>query len=135
MKKRWLILSIVIVLLFLIAFLFTRFTGFVVTGTGVNTCYDSDFGKNYWERGEVSGDYYLEEKQFFLIEDECEEDILHEYYCVTDQTGIHSYNAKQIYKCPEGCLDGKCLGKPKEVPHQSSLDRFIDYITIGRRLQ
>ncbi|HDD70658.1 MAG TPA: hypothetical protein ENF94_00695 [Candidatus Woesearchaeota archaeon] len=67
-----------------------------------HSCYDSDGGKNFNVKGELSinGESWV---------DSCRNDVeLVENFCM-----FHVRNAPQrgfvIYSCPYGCLDGKCL--------------------------
>ncbi|MBD3253198.1 hypothetical protein GF386_05675 [Candidatus Pacearchaeota archaeon] len=122
--KRWWIVLIVILIFVLAALSFVKLTGMTVTA--VNTCYDSDFGKDYWSVGEVRGEYYLFMRDVYAEEDSCKNNkILIEYYCVDDSSGFHSYRDREKFRCPEGCKDGRCLGEPVEVPRRGFFDIFI----------
>jgi len=116
MKKRGLKNSklIIILSLFLVIFILSLFYG-EITGflglTSVNTCSDTDFGKNYEIKGEISGKFYeggnLESKSYYE-EDKClSQNVLVEYYCVA--VNIHSYKSSVKYECRYGCKEGKCL--------------------------
>jgi len=114
MKKS--IIVIVFVTIFVVAVLFARFTGLVVTS--INTCTDTD-AKDSSSKGEVNGIYYMFTKENYTLEDYCvDETTLVEYYCVQD--GMHSYEESMKYKCELGCLDGACrtgeLVKTEERP-------------------
>lgn len=131
MKKGLLILSIIILVIFF--FLFARFTGLVVTS--INTCSDTDNGKDYGVKGKVFGAYYLFTKQDFLEEDYCkDEGTLVEYYCVAEGNGLHSYKQEIKYKCKSGCEDGICLGEEQasevnEIPKKFSfLNKIKNYL-------
>jgi len=113
--KKFIIIVALIIIIIILLLLFVRLTGFVVTGTAVDTCSDTDFGKEYWEKGKVYGDSYLFVKESFDEEDFCKNDkTLIEYSC--RNKNIHSYLEKTEYDCPRGCFDGKCLGQKIEVP-------------------
>jgi hypothetical protein len=105
MKKS----SIVFILigLFIIAIIFARLNGLVVTS--INSCMDTDGGKNYTAQGRVEGVYYLFLKEDFSEQDYCENDskTLVEYYCSLE--GMHSYKGSVKYECKLGCRDGKCI--------------------------
>lgn len=112
MKKRTLI--IIFVGIFVIAILFAKFTGLVVTS--INTCMDSDNGKSYDVKGSVEGVYYLFTKEEYFEEDYCkDEQTLIEYYCINEDT--HSYREKEEYVCEIGCENGECIGRGlRELP-------------------
>jgi|GEM_PF-2170657 len=103
MKKRTIIIIFLVV--FLIGILFARFSGMVVTS--INTCSDSDGGKDYNAKGTVQGVYYLFIREDYTEEDYCNGNNLVEYYCVEE--GMHSYREKEEHVCDIGCEDGKCL--------------------------
>lgn len=120
MKKGTIIIIFLVV--FLIGVLFARFSGMVVTS--INTCYDSDGGKNYNAKGTVQGVYYLFMKEEYTEEDYCEGNNLIEHYCVDE--GMHSYMKKEEYVCDIGCRDGICIEEglrkiPKEQEKPSPL--------------
>ena len=64
-------------------------------------CSDSDGGKDYFNKGEVSG------RAPIALEDYCDGDMLVENFCPTYEFdgGIEFY-----YGCPNGCEDGACVG-------------------------
>ncbi|MFH1608079.1 MAG: hypothetical protein ABIA78_03015 [archaeon] len=106
MKIKWWIIIIVIVI---IAFGTFRLTGNITTN--INTCQDSDFGKNYFSKGEIRGEIYLISKDSYILKDECISDKkLLEYYCVSDDGGVNFYKSSVKFKCEGGCVDGKCMG-------------------------
>ncbi len=70
-------------------------------------CQDTDGGIDYYEKGVA----FIYESDKENTEDYCtNEHQLREYYCKESSTGV----ASDHYTCPEGCLDGACLGE--EVP-------------------
>lgn len=116
MKKSLVILVIVLIAAFSFLFVKIKLAGFVVTS--INTCVDSDNGRNYGEKGFVQGEYHLFTKEKFYEEDGCQNDkILVEYYCVKD--GLHSYKQEIKYRCKDRCEDGRCFGE-MEVPEKKS---------------
>jgi len=117
MKKRDIIILAVVLLIIVSFVVKLRISGFVVTS--INTCYDTDLGKEYGKKGLVSGEYYLFLKEEYREEDYCKGDILVEYYCVQD--GIHTHKEKAEYICSNGCLDGFCIGEVVELPRKKSL--------------
>jgi len=63
-------------------------------------CSDSDGGKNYYKRGEIV------DALFESHSDDCEDDVLTEWYCSNDGKGF----ARSIeYTCPERCVTGACV--------------------------
>lgn len=81
-----------------------------------NTCIDSDGGLEYYTKGTAetrgqnsAGRYY----------DLCFNSgkVLHEWYCKNGKQ-----IAKMEYECPKDCVDGACVGKPKE---ENSIIQFI----------
>jgi hypothetical protein len=125
MKKRTLI--IIFAAVFIIGILFARFSGLVVTS--INTCTDSDSGKNYAVKGNVQGVYYLLIKEEYSEEDYCkDEKTLVEHYCVSED--MHSYRENEEYTCETGCEDGKCIdSRLKELPAPSNPPEE-DYLTL-----
>ncbi len=110
MKKR--IIIFIFIGLFIIAIIFARLTGLVVTS--INSCMDSDGGKDYLSKGKVEGVYYLLLKEEFSEQDYCEnEKVLVEYYCV--QEDMHAYRESMKYECELGCQDGRCVGGVVEI--------------------
>jgi len=109
MRKRWWFIIILIILI-IVALLFSiRLIGFVIVGTGINNCFDSDFGREYWEKGHAYGTETFFETKEFYEEDKCKnKKTLIENYCVTKE--IHSYKESEKFNCPEGCEEGRCLG-------------------------
>lgn len=67
-------------------------------------CTDGDGGVFSSEKGEVS---HIQKFLFFrwasVIQDECNGDLLTEYYC--SQDGIGS----GVFECEAGCVEGKCI--------------------------
>lgn len=102
-------------ILFLLAMFFfvVRFTGFFVFGnTGVNSCFDSDGGKNYGDYGRVGGEKHALKSESFFEEDKCLDDkTLLEYYCVSAEDKINSYKFSKEYICKNKCEDGRCAGE------------------------
>ncbi len=72
------------------------------------TCYDSDRGINYYDRGSTQ-----DEGEIRISLDSCNENDLTEYYCAFSNGGPESYyRESEIYNCAsEGkvCQDGACL--------------------------
>ncbi len=112
----WIFLTIGLLMMF--SSFFLKLTGLVVTS--LNTCSDSDGGRNYGVKGHVEGIYYLFREEKFYEEDRCKDnETLIEYYCVQDE--MHSYKEKIEYKCRKGCEDGRCLETTIEIPEKISL--------------
>jgi len=133
MKKRALIIIFIVV--FLIGILFARFSGMVVTS--INTCMDSDGGKNYNIKGTVNGVYYLFVKDEYTEEDYCKGDNLIEYYCVEE--GMHAYREKEEYVCEVSCREGRCVEEglmeiPKEQPSPLKEGWFDSIVSKIRNL-
>ncbi len=122
MKKRNIIIIFVVILF--IGTIFARFTGLV--STSINTCSDTDSGKNYDLKGTVKGTYYFLIKEEYQETDYCkDENTLIEYYCVNED--MHSYKEKEEFFCELGCEQGKCLESSlKELPTPPD----DDYLTI-----
>jgi len=126
MKKAWWFAIVVIVIIIIILlFVRVRLTGYF--GTSIDSCSDSDFGKDYMKKGIVHGEFNDIQKGFqtdyFLEEDYCKNDrVLVEYYCIKE--GLHSYQDFEEFTCPKGCSSGKCLGNYDEMPKKGS---FWDY--------
>jgi len=120
--KRVVKIIIIIVVVIILLLLFVKLTGMVIksVGTSINTCFESDNGKQYWVKGEVHGTHtFLGAEEFYEV-DKCEgKGTLIEYYCILDD--IHSYKESEKFDCPDGCENGKCLGKEIEVPEKISL--------------
>ncbi len=97
-------------------------------------CYDSDNGKNFFEKGTT-----YDHGEFNPSFDSCEENILTEYYCILDDRGV-DYRKNIIYDCPYGCEDGKCIGtgevigddeeKPEKLPENDDENQII-YVCGG----
>ncbi len=133
MKKRVIIIIIVIIVLILFTLLFVRLTGF--SSTEINSCQDSDGGKNYVVRGEVFGEYYFLSRETFHKSDVCiDKWNLLEYYCIEDKGGLHSYEKFEKYECPLGCKNGRCLQYEEgiEVPKKISFWQKIKRIFVGK---
>ena len=106
------LLIIAILILVLTIYYFAKMTGLVVSQ--VSYCKDSDEGKDYWQKGQVSGEDYSmansSQQIKFLEEDYCMDDnTLIEYYCAEDQSKMNSYMQKEKFNCPNQCIDGYCL--------------------------
>ncbi|MEM4347378.1 MAG: dockerin type I repeat-containing protein [Candidatus Altiarchaeota archaeon] len=68
------------------------------TSTTFEQCYDSDYGRNYYDKG------YVKDKFGRYSYDVCISNYsLREYYCSANGYAYHI-----TYKCPLGCEDGKC---------------------------
>ncbi len=67
-----------------------------------NTCYDSDFGKDYYTKGTVTG---YEDGKYYSYTDYCTSKTLTEYYC--DEVSHKNIT----HDCREGytCKDGRCV--------------------------
>jgi hypothetical protein len=85
-------------------------------------CVDSDEGKNYYAKGDVS---YLNAETDYEVKtdyDECVPGMplfnLREYYCEEGIDGL--YPNSTLYQCPAGCENGFCK-TPPEIP-----DNFDD---------
>ena len=73
----------------------------------VEQCFDSDNGKNYFEKGEVrTGD-----NKYPSVIDTCSGVSLREGIC-TEDGGVTTVQ----YYCSNGCQNGKCLRKEKSCP-------------------
>jgi len=72
----------------------------------INKCYDSDGGKNYYQKGETYGNYNGDDSNVFVVsKDVCQnENQLNEGFCLNDRqsSGIG-------IECP--CVDGACVQK------------------------
>ncbi len=119
------ICCIVIFTIIALAVIRTNITGKVITS--IDSCSDSDNGKNYWVAGHVEGYYHEPTKPQtpnftnFYNEDECrDKNIVVEFYCEKGNFGMHSYEKSVEYNCPEGCSEGACKGEPIEVPEKKS---------------
>jgi len=84
----------------------------------IEGCVDSDGGKDYYTKGEVTNLYcngldYIEEdicvKDNYGFVHETTENYLFEYYCDENDCGV-SLDGTNTYYCPNGCEDGECLG-------------------------
>jgi len=119
--KRTTKIIIVIIILILVLLLFVKLTGHIIrsTGTSVNSCSDSDGGKEYWKKGNVFGDYTFLMTGSYLYGDECVDGELLEYYCVD------GFKESIKFECPEGCEDGMCLGEEIEVPEKVSVLNIV----------
>jgi len=121
MEKRTKVIIVIIVVIILLLF-FVKLTGFVVrsVGTSINTCFDSDNGKEYWEKGNVYGTYTFLNAEDYYEEDFCKDkETLIEYYCVV-KNRVDSFVESIKFKCTSGCEEGKCLGEKIEVPLRNS---------------
>ena len=71
-------------------------------------CTDSDGGKDYYVKGITKGSYGNGQK--FDVEDSCENNEVHEYYCISNVNDVTKPNYEWInYNCPNGCKDGACV--------------------------
>ena len=124
--ERGVFVVVSLILLIVVGLFFAKFTGLVVTS--INTCTDTDIGKDYNTPGEVFGTYYLFNGENFHEKDVCEDEFsLREYYCVSDE-GIHHYKEEIVYRCSQGCLNGACLGEEGvEMPQETSMLKRITY--------
>lgn len=115
MKKSVKIIIIIIIII-LLALSVIKLTGFSIysVGTGANSCVDTDFGVEFWEKGSVSGIYTFLNSEDFFEEDYCKnENTLVEYYCFSDEE--NSFKKSKNFKCPSGCEEGRCLGEEIEL--------------------
>ncbi|MFC1686171.1 hypothetical protein ACFLZZ_04090 [Nanoarchaeota archaeon] len=119
----------IIILVVLILCCLLNFTG-SITGraiTSINTCTDTDFGKDLYIKGEVSGrEYTLSplNPDFFYYADKCVgSDILEEYFCL-ESGGVNSFKASKKYLCKDGCLDGQCIGVERAIEQPAPTNRF-----------
>ncbi|MFC1697072.1 hypothetical protein ACFL1H_01960 [Nanoarchaeota archaeon] len=71
-------------------------------GNIVQSCSDSDGGKNFYEKGRLYGD--LTPGLNDLREDICVGDHVRELFCNSDSLG-----EPYLYECPNGCNDGACV--------------------------
>ncbi len=118
---------IAIIILILILLSFVKLTGFAIraVGTTINTCTDSDGGKEYWIKGNVRGEYTFFKTENFQHSDECkDEKTLIEYYCIEDSTK-NRFQESIKYKCPNGCNKGKCNPPKIETPDKTSFLNII----------
>jgi len=127
--KRTTKIIIIIILIILALLLFTKLTGFIIrsTGTAINTCTDTDSGKDYYTLGEVFGDRtYITQVEDYNYKDTCKnEQTLIEYYCIKENLLTNSPTSID-FNCPEGCdqENNICLGtepEPTETPQKTSL--------------
>lgn len=130
--KRSVKIIIVIVVVMALLLLFVQLTGFVVrnVSTGINSCADSDFGKEYFVRGSASGVYTaLLNAEDFYEEDYCDGSRLVEYYCSQDKDG-NGFMEEVKVECPSGCSEGVCLGEEVEVPSGSDGRMWIMILIV-----
>ncbi|MBU4501628.1 MAG: hypothetical protein KKA79_03490 [Nanoarchaeota archaeon] len=72
-------------------------------------CTDSDGGQNYEEKGTTI--YTKNDNVISEVVDQClDETRLEEYFCDPD-----GKTTLERYDCPEGCMDGACIGEEAEV--------------------
>ncbi|MDD5193538.1 MAG: LamG domain-containing protein [Candidatus Nanoarchaeia archaeon] len=76
------------------------------------TCTDSDGGQDYYVKGTVSYGNWSKTDRCGLYDDNPSNDStdLNEFYCRSDGEPV-----EEVYKCPNGCSDGKCLTPQPEV--------------------
>jgi hypothetical protein len=123
-KKNLLLVLILIIVVLSAIFVSLKLTGLFVTS--INTCQDTDNGKDYYTKGEVFGEYSFLTKENYNKEDKCKnEKVLVEYYCFRDDNGLHSYRESIEYECENRCEKGRCLGEAVEKPKTPS---FLDSI-------
>mgnify|MGYP001571761394 CR=1 FL=1 len=116
MKKEHMILLVILALAGLF-FLFSRTTGNVITS--LNSCSDSDQGRDYASPGFVWGDFYAPQKFHYEKKDYCiNEKYLVEYFCEGDF--LDQRAKEEVYPCSERCEEGRCSGEDKEVPRSLS---------------
>ena len=68
------------------------------------TCIDSDGGLNYFVKGSVN-----ETGRTYSLDDYCNGAKLIETYCAQTPK-YESYTRREEYNCPDGCVDGACVG-------------------------
>ncbi|MFH1290543.1 MAG: hypothetical protein ABIH92_03985 [Nanoarchaeota archaeon] len=108
--KKGAVVVVVLLVAVLAAVFYPRFTGMTVTS--INTCYDTDQGKEFGKKGEVWGDYYLYGKEEYHEEDYCVNDKkLVEYYCVGSELEFNRMRESMTYRCQDGCENGECVGE------------------------
>lgn len=100
-------------------------TTFPPTTTIRNTCTDSDGGKNYYVKGDVTWCIYgIEDEGCALHTDMCkDENVVLEYYCQENE--LRGVN----FECPNGCENGACVEKPEltTTTTMSKRCRFLNF--------
>lgn len=80
-------------------------------------CIDSDKGINYYEKGKIYGINDAVLGGFVELNDYCEGNILHEFYCMDLSNANTTYNlavGKIDFECPDICQNGVCGGSIQE---------------------
>lgn len=132
MEKRWWASVIVLTLLIIVLLSYVKLTGFF--GTSLDSCIDTDFGRDYYKEGTITGqisNINTVSIDYFNYTDECiNERLLKEYYCETeDEINLYSYPSSIEYLCMDGCMNGRCIGEKKEMPLSYSIfDKFIEFL-------
>ena len=86
---------------------------FTITTSPIESCTDSDGGKNYYVKGSL---YQSEEA--YQYKDYCVNGkVLREFWCMdSGQAG------SEYYTCPYGCKDGACIKEPEKKPDLTITD-------------
>jgi hypothetical protein len=79
--------------------------------SGPYVCTDSDGGKVYYTKGNVTYGNSLIPEQRSVVSDFCSGANIQEVFCFIDEEGEVSFGWGGI-ACPNGCKDGACLGTP-----------------------
>ena len=121
MKKRDIIILIIVLLIIVVSlyYLVPKFTGKAISPF---ECIDSDGGQNYYVQGDVENGPAITGADYCYNENQ-----LKEYYCENTDLKV------EVYDCPEGCEDGVCISKEKEVvelPAEKSSNTWIWIILI-----
>jgi len=83
-------------------------------------CTDTDGGKNYFEKGEVSSIGH--ESSTAAGEDYCIANTLFEKYCENDQPGVI-----EEHNCEQGCIDGACIEEDKKNNQSSFFQKIFNW--------
>ncbi len=91
-------------------------------------CIDSDNGKDYYIKGNVTSDWASQgPSELYTSIDKCGEnnkqDQLTEYSCSTDPNYPNSTTATTI-RCSNGCFDGRCLREDEDI--LDNLDNILE---------
>ncbi len=92
-------------------------------GSEENVCTDTDGGKKYYVKGKISGKKIHDD---LLEEDSCVGDKVKELFCNED--GVAE---PYLYKCPNGCKDGACIGEAEEAKFCHDTDGGLNYYVKG----